>query len=135
MYKKNTSVSSILNNMGIEKIDTLSIDNDNATIKIGLTDSTMNTHVVELLGVDNYHFLDETFYEDDQELLNKPVLFYDTMLSLYLDLETDIDGTVLGETFVEPNFVMDSPQKSVSARAKKIKIDGVGYRANGSNLF
>ncbi len=121
-------VTGILNRMNLEEIDSLKIDNEEHTIKLGFIDASMSYHEVELLGVDNYHFLDENMYEESSKKdASNPIKFFDTMMSLYLSVTIDDDGNILDKSFVEPNFVMNSKNKSMSARADIVKIDGVYY--------
>lgn len=127
----NKNITGILNDLNLEKIEELIIDNDEKTIKFQFIDSDMDYHEVELLGVDNYHFSDELVYEEPEyHDESKSIKFFDSIMSMYLSLTVDEDGKIVEKSFVEPNFFMNSKDKTVSARAKTIKIDGVNYHIN-----
>ncbi len=122
------SISELLNSIKIEKISGLKIDNENNTISISLLDYSKNEHELELLGVENYHFIDDYIYVKENESSNvKGVSFYDSSPWGYKTITFDKDGNKIDEEDIEPNLLVNSKEKSICLNIRGAKLDGDFY--------
>ncbi len=122
------SISEFLNDIKIEKIDDLHIDHENNKVIIKLSDYKHKVHELELAGVDNYHFIDDYIYvKENQDNNSRGVSFYDSSPWGYKTVSYDRDGNIVGEDEIEPNFVVNSKEKSICLRIKTAKLDGDFY--------
>ncbi len=122
------SISELLNNIKIEKISGLKIDNENNKVSISLLDYSKNEHQLELLGVQNYHFIDDYIYVKENEKNNvKGVSFYDSSPWGYKAITFDKNGNKIDEEEIEPNLLVNSKEKSICLSISGAKLDGDFY--------
>lgn len=122
------SISDLLNTINIEKIDSMNIDHKNRMVKLTLLDREQNSYELQLLGVDNYHYIDDYIYirEDEKKNLSG-VSFYDSMPWGYVAISFDSEGNVIKKVEVEPNFVVNSKERSLCLKIKEARLDGNFY--------
>ncbi len=130
------SISEFLNEVNIKKIDNINIDNENNMVKIKLIDHAEKPYDLELLGVENYHYIDDYIYvKGNQNKNTKGVSFYDLSPWGYKAITVDRNGNITDESEIEPNLVINSKEKSMCLRIQSAKLDGNFYPVFKNSFF